>query len=75
MKRMADRAQIESDEVAAVNVLNTGDRDINARKINMDDFKALTPERGCVQYVSVKVRVLDRLTIIILMLPLRNRTV
>lgn len=38
---MADNAQIESEEVAAVKVLKTGDNDISARNINMDDLMAL----------------------------------
>jgi hypothetical protein len=41
--RKADNAQIESEDVAAVNVLSTGDNDMRARNIKMDDFKALRP--------------------------------
>ena len=41
--RKADKAQIESEDVAAVNVLNTGDKDINARKIRIEDLRFLIP--------------------------------
>jgi len=34
----ADNAHIESDDVAAVSVRSTGDRDSKARKTRMDDF-------------------------------------
>lgn len=51
MNRDADRAQIESEEVAAVNVRRTGDRDMSARNVNIDDLRILTPEErpklGC----------------------------
>ena len=40
---MADSAQMESDEVAAVRVLRTGDRDMRARNIRIEDLTALTP--------------------------------
>lgn len=43
MNKIAERAHIESEDVAAVNVLNTGESDISARKISMDDFNALRP--------------------------------
>jgi len=41
----ADKAQIESEEVAAVSVLKTGDSDMSARNISIDDFNALTPTK------------------------------
>lgn len=41
MNRMAERAQIESDDVAAVNVRSTGDSDINPRNIKIEDFSAV----------------------------------
>lgn len=41
MNRMAERAHIESEDVAAVKVRKTGARDMRARKINMDDLTAL----------------------------------
>lgn len=41
MKRAADNAHIESDDVAAVSVRSTGDSDNNARKTNMDDLMTL----------------------------------
>lgn len=40
MNSTAERAQIESEEVAAVNVLNTGESDIRARNIRIEDFTA-----------------------------------
>lgn len=40
-KRAAEIAQIESDEVAALKVLNTGERDISAKKTRMDDLSIL----------------------------------
>lgn len=40
VKRTAARAQIESDDVAADNVRNTGDRDIRERNIMTEDLKA-----------------------------------
>jgi len=39
--RKAESAQMESEDVAAVNVLSTGDKDIRARNIIMDDLRAL----------------------------------
>ena len=39
--RAADRAQIESDDVAAVRVRSTGDNAMRARNIMMDDLNAL----------------------------------
>ena len=43
MNRHADRAQIESEDVAALRVFNTGDKDIKERNIRIDDFRCLTP--------------------------------
>ena|ERR1700722_17983297 len=43
MNKKADRAQMESDDVAAVNVLSTGERDNSARNIRMDDLNVFTP--------------------------------
>ena len=43
INKRADKAQIESEDVAAVNVFKTGERDISARKINIDDFVVFTP--------------------------------
>lgn len=37
---MAASAQIESEDVAALRVLKTGERDISARNIIIDDFRA-----------------------------------
>ncbi len=45
IKRTADNAQIESEDVAAVSVLRTGESDMRAKNINIDDFKAFTPIR------------------------------
>lgn len=42
-KRDADSAQIESDEVASVSVLRTGDVTTSMRNTSMDDLIALTP--------------------------------
>jgi len=39
--RIADKAQIESDDVAAVRVRKTGERDIKARKTSIEDLRAL----------------------------------
>ena len=41
MKSKAAKAQIESEEVAALNVRKTGERDIKTRNIMIDDFKVL----------------------------------
>lgn len=38
---MADSAHMESDEVDAVKVRSTGDKDIRARNIRIDDLKVL----------------------------------
>jgi hypothetical protein len=38
-------AQIESDDVAAVRVLRTGETDMSARKMRIEDFSVLTPAR------------------------------
>ena len=38
MNKEAARAQMESDEVAAVSVLKTGDKDMSTRNIMIDDF-------------------------------------
>jgi hypothetical protein len=38
MNREAARAHMESDEVAAVKVRKTGDRDMRTRNIMIDDF-------------------------------------
>ena len=46
MNKMAERAHIESEDVAAVKVLKTGARDMRARKINMDDLTALRSVYG-----------------------------
>jgi hypothetical protein len=43
MNRKADRAQIESEDVAAVNVLSTGDRDSRARNTKIDDLNVFIP--------------------------------
>ncbi len=40
--KAADRAQIESEDVAAVRVLKTGERDINARNIKIEDLSVVT---------------------------------
>lgn len=42
----AERAQIESEDVAAVSVLSTGESDMSARNIKMDDLKALMSACG-----------------------------
>jgi hypothetical protein len=44
VNRQAERAHMESEEVAAVNVLKTGVSDIKARNISMEDFSVFTPE-------------------------------
>jgi hypothetical protein len=43
MNRIAEIAQMESDDVAAVRVFNTGDRDMRARKIRIEDLSVLIP--------------------------------
>jgi hypothetical protein len=48
-KRIADSAQIESDDVAAVRVRNTGERDIRERKTSIEDLTALRSVR---EYIS-----------------------
>lgn len=40
MNKNAESAHMESELVAAVNVLNTGDNAIKARKTRMDDLTA-----------------------------------
>ena len=39
MSRMEAKAHIESDEVAAVNVRSTGERETKVRKIIIDDLR------------------------------------
>ena len=46
IKRIAAKAQMESEDVAAVNVRNTGASVMRARNIIMDDFKALRSANG-----------------------------
>jgi len=41
MKSKAAKAQIESEEVAALNVRKTGESDIKTRNIMMDDLRVL----------------------------------
>jgi len=41
MKSTAESAQIESEDVAAVKVLNTGESDMRARNIRIEDFTVL----------------------------------
>lgn len=41
MKRIAARAHIESDDVAAVNVRKTGDSETRVKKTIIDDFNVL----------------------------------
>ena len=43
--RHAESAQMESDEVADVNVRSTGDRASRARKIRIDDLTVFAPEQ------------------------------
>ena len=50
MNRMADMAQIESEDVAADNVRRTGDSEIRERNIIMADFKAFRSEMGRVKH-------------------------
>ena len=45
MKRHADSAHIESDDVAAVRVRRIGERPMSERKTSMDDFTILAPRR------------------------------
>ena len=45
MNKQAASAHIESDDVAAVNVLNTGERPKSAKKTKIDDFTTLAPAR------------------------------
>ena len=44
MNKHADRAQIESEDVAAVRVFRTGDNDIRARKTRMEAFTVFAPK-------------------------------
>jgi hypothetical protein len=50
MKRTAESAQIESDDVAALSVRKMGDSAISVRKTRMDDFKAFL-SRSCHQHL------------------------
>ena len=43
MNKEADSAQMESEEVAAVRVLSTGDNDIRARNTRMEAFSVFAP--------------------------------
>jgi len=43
---MADKAPIESDDVAAVRVRKTGERDIKERKTSIEDLRALRSAAG-----------------------------
>jgi|ERR1700691_5496501 hypothetical protein len=43
MKRHADKAQMESDDVAALKVFSTGDNAIRARKTKIDDLSVFVP--------------------------------
>lgn len=45
MKSTADNAQMESEDVAAVKVRKTGDRDMRAKNIMMDGFNILRSEK------------------------------
>ena len=45
INKHAVRAQIESDDVAAVNVLNTGESDIRDRNTRIDDLTVFAPEQ------------------------------
>jgi hypothetical protein len=58
--RKADNAQMESEDVAAVNVLNTGDNDIRARNIKIDDFRALRPSPSTIISENQKLREYER---------------
>jgi hypothetical protein len=53
MNKKADRAQMESDDVAAVNVLSTGERDNSARNIRMDDLNVFTPAQQDASILSM----------------------
>jgi hypothetical protein len=46
-KRTADSAHIESDDVAAVRVRRTGERDMSARKTSIEDLRALRSIELC----------------------------
>lgn len=43
MNKHADRAQMESDDVAALKVFSTGDNAMRARNTKIDDLSALVP--------------------------------
>ena len=43
MKRHADNAHMESEEVAAVRVFKTGERDISAKKTRIEVFSVFAP--------------------------------
>jgi hypothetical protein len=45
MNKHADKAQIESEDVAAVRVLRTGDSDNKARNTKIDDLNALASDK------------------------------
>jgi hypothetical protein len=47
MNRNTDTGQMESEDVAAVNVLSRGERDSRARNIKIEDLKDFTPEKTC----------------------------
>ena len=51
MNNDADNAQIESEDVAAVNVLKTGDNDNKAKNTKIEDLAVLAP-----RVVSVQVK-------------------
>jgi hypothetical protein len=44
INRHADKAQIESEEVAAVRVFRTGDSESKARNTKMDDLSVLASD-------------------------------
>ena len=57
MNRIAERAHIESEEVAAVSVLSTGESDTRARKTRMDDLRVLmSVMMSKKHYVKVKIK-------------------
>lgn len=43
MNKLAERAHIESDDVAAVSVRNSGDSASNAKNTRIDDLTAFAP--------------------------------
>lgn len=51
---MADRAHIESDDVAALSVFSTGDSASSDKNTRMDDFSVCVPVKGLADYMRME---------------------